>query len=100
MTIQFPKELEQSIHSLVQRGQFATEDEVVIEAVRSFLSQRKTSTTAVPHESREDLQHRLVAAGLLSEVKAPIEDLEPYRNRRAVSITGEPLSETVIRERR
>jgi hypothetical protein len=48
----------------------------------------------------EALQQRLVEAGVLSEVKPPISDLAPYRNRRAVPIQGEPLSETIIRERR
>jgi hypothetical protein len=47
-----------------------------------------------------DLQRRLYEAGLLSEIKGPVADLAPYRQRRAVPIQGEPLSETVIRERR
>jgi hypothetical protein len=36
----------------------------------------------------------------ISEIKPPITDLTPYRNRRAFPIQGEPISETVIRERR
>jgi hypothetical protein len=48
----------------------------------------------------QEIQRRLLDAGLLSEIKPPIRDLTPYRNRKAVPITGEPLSETVIRERR
>ncbi len=47
-----------------------------------------------------ELQHRLFEAGLLSEIKPPVTDLTPYRNRKSVPIQGEPLSETVIRERR
>jgi hypothetical protein len=50
--------------------------------------------------NRDDLQRRLYEAGLLSEIKPPITDLTPYRHRKAVPIKGEPLSETVIRERR
>lgn len=46
------------------------------------------------------LQRRLVEAGLLNEIKPPIRDLAPYRDRKAIPIQGEPLSETVIRERR
>lgn len=57
-----------------------------------------TTTGNTPSEG--ELQRRLVDAGILSEVKPPITDLTPYRNRRAVPIQGEPLSETVIRERR
>lgn len=48
----------------------------------------------------QELQQRLLNAGIVSEIKPPITDLGPYRNRRAVPIQGEPLSETVIRERR
>jgi hypothetical protein len=48
----------------------------------------------------QDLQRRLLAAGIISEIKPPITDMAPYQNRRAVPIEGEPLSETVIRERR
>ena len=43
---------------------------------------------------------RLLAAGIISEIKPPITDLTPYQNRRAVPIQGEPISETAIRERR
>lgn len=48
----------------------------------------------------QQLQRRLLEAGLLSEIKPPITDLTPYRNRRAVPTSGEPVSQTVIRERR
>jgi len=48
----------------------------------------------------QEIQRRLFDAGLLSEIKPPIRDLAPYRNRQPVPIKGEPLSETVIRERR
>ena len=48
----------------------------------------------------QELQRRLLEAGIISEIKPPITDLMPYRNRRAVPIQGEPFSETVIRERR
>ena len=51
-------------------------------------------------QRRQDLQRRLLDAGLISEIKPPITDLTPYQNRRAVPIQGEPISETAIRERR
>jgi hypothetical protein len=46
------------------------------------------------------VQQRLFDAGLISEIKPPITDLTPYRNRRAVPIQGEPISVTALRERR
>jgi hypothetical protein len=50
--------------------------------------------------SNQELQQRLLEAGLISEIKPPITDLTPYQHRQAVAVRGEPLSETVIRERR
>jgi hypothetical protein len=59
--------------------------------------------TAPPTEAEAEsqaIQRRLHRAGLLSEIKPPLRDLAPYRDRKPVPIQGEPLSETVIRERR
>jgi hypothetical protein len=50
--------------------------------------------------SPQEVQQRLLNAGIVSDIKPPIADPERYRGRKAVPIQGEPLSETVIRERR
>jgi hypothetical protein len=50
--------------------------------------------------SSQELQRRLYEAGVLSKIKPPITDLAPYHHRQAVPIQGEPLSETILRERR
>jgi hypothetical protein len=49
---------------------------------------------------QEELDHLLLTKGIISRVPPPITDLTPYQNRKPVEITGEPLSETIIRERR
>jgi Arc/MetJ-type ribon-helix-helix transcriptional regulator len=41
MTIHLPDDLEHSVRSLVQCGRFASEDEAVAAAVRSFLRQQE-----------------------------------------------------------
>jgi hypothetical protein len=111
MTIQLPDDLTSSIRSAVLSGQFASPEDVVA-AVRNFLRRQQElarpsgDATADPHipaeeePSGQELQRRLLAAGVISEIKPPITDLTPYWNRQAVPIQGEPLSETVIRERR
>ncbi len=43
---------------------------------------------------------RLLAAGMMSEIKPPVKDLTPYRERQPVPIKGEPLSRTIIEDRR
>lgn len=67
------------------------------------LRQELNTVRAAPAEATtagDELQRQLVEAGILSEIKPPITDLTPYRNRRAVPVQGEPVSETIIRERR
>jgi hypothetical protein len=51
-------------------------------------------------ETEQDLQRRLFAAGLLSEIKPPRRVTTGNVPFAPVPIKGEPLSETVIRERR
>jgi len=41
-----------------------------------------------------------VAKGLVRRIPPPITDFAPYRDWRPVEIEGEPLSETIVRERR
>ena len=50
--------------------------------------------------SPQEVQQRLLNAGIIRDIKPPISEPEQYRRRKAVPIRGEPLSETVIRERR
>ena len=47
-----------------------------------------------------ELQQKLLKAGIIRHVPPPITDMTPYENRTPVPITGKPLSETVIEERR
>lgn len=107
MTIHLPNEVERDILAEVHNGHFASVDDALAEAWRSFRHQRQTPAAGtgqlqpMPEEATDqELQHRLFDAGIISEIKSPITDLTPYRNRRAVPIQGEPISETAIRERR
>jgi len=113
MTIDLPENLESSILEAVHSGQFPSVDAAMAEAARLLLEQiklnpaRHTGNAAASHPaqpegepSSQELQRRLFEAGILSEIKPPITDLTPYQNRQAVPIQGEPLSETILRERR
>jgi hypothetical protein len=87
-------------------GQDAAEESAFDVASRAGLSggmkgESNSPTDLTEEESaNQELQRRLFNAGLLSEIKPPLRDLTPYRDRKPVPIKGEPLSETVIRERR
>ena len=107
MTIHLPEHLERYVHDQVQAGHYPTEDEVVSDALERHRRAQEgvNKTVGQPELTPEDvadqeLQRRLLAAGIISEIMPPITDLTPYQNRRAVPIHGEPISETAIRERR
>jgi putative addiction module CopG family antidote len=107
MTIHLPEHLERFVHDQVQAGLYPTEDEVISDALERHRQAQLRSAKAArqpkltPEDSADqELQRRLLEAGIISEINPPISDLAPYENRRAVPIQGEPISETVIRERR
>jgi len=107
MTIHLPEHLERYVHDQVQAGRYPTEDDVIRDALERHRHAEPTTAQATVQPSLtpediadQELQRRLLAAGIISEIKPPITDLAPYRNRRAVPIQGEPISETAIRERR
>ncbi len=107
MTIHLPEHLERYVHDQVQAGRYLTEDEVISDALERHRQAQQPQAKATgqfsltPEEiADQELQRRLLEAGIISEIKPPITDLTPYRNRRAVPIQGEPISETAIRERR
>lgn len=75
--------------------------------LRDELDSKLASTAGVdqfaltPEElAEQELQRRLVAAGVLSEVKPPPRFIPARERFTPVTIQGEPLSETIIRERR
>jgi hypothetical protein len=89
-----------------EAGQDATEESAFDVASRAGLigcikSESNSPTDLTEEESaNQELQRRLFNAGRLSEIKPPLRDLTPYRDRKPVPIKDESLSETVIRERR
>ena len=56
--------------------------------------------TGSPEAAEDELERRLLEAGLLSEIRPPITDLMPYQNRKPVQSAGKPLSEVIVEERR
>ncbi|MGA2705212.1 MAG: hypothetical protein ABSH35_29500 [Isosphaeraceae bacterium] len=102
MTIQLPEHLERYVHDQVLAGRFRTEDDVIFALERHRQAQQPPAAAAIRRDelSSQEVQQRLFDAGLISEIKPPITDLAPYRNRRAVLIQGEPISVTALRERR
>jgi Arc/MetJ-type ribon-helix-helix transcriptional regulator len=103
MTIHLPEHLEQYVHDQVVAGNFRSEDDVILDALerhRKAQGPPAASENGRDEPSNLEMQRRLFEAGIIGEIKPPITDLTPYRNRQAIPVRGEPLSEAVIRERR
>ncbi len=49
---------------------------------------------------RRETERKLMEAGLIVEVRRPMTDIESYRDYKPVEVTGRPVSETLIEERR
>jgi putative addiction module CopG family antidote len=99
MTIHLPEDLERYLRSEVQSGRFASPDEAITEALR-LLRLRKQETQAQSNSvTPDELNRQLLEAGLLSQIPSR-PDPATYREFAPIVIEGEPLSETIIRERR
>jgi putative addiction module CopG family antidote len=97
MTIHLPEDLERYLQSQVQCGNFASEDEAIIEAVRLLreAKQRAASTRSKPL-SEEELERQMAQSGFLTR---PL-PATSHRDFHPITSKGEPLSETITRERR
>jgi putative addiction module CopG family antidote len=101
MNVHISEHTEEVIRSYIQSGRFPSEEAVIEEAVRRLESEPAPQPAADPSIAAfQELQQKLFAAGLISEIRQPIADTSPWQGRKAVPIEGEPLSEMIIRERR
>jgi len=112
MTIHLPRDVENSIVAAVQSGHFASADDAVVAAWRVFEQTKlrpgqatKTTKRARPTRqkkqplTRAQFDQHLVELGLMTHIPntgAYVDDPDDE----PIPIRGEPLSETVIRERR
>ena len=112
MTINLSKELERIVHDAVSAGLYAREADVIRDALIR-LKRTMPGDTEMPHRDAKDTQsteekpivdalnQRLLAAGLVIQLPDPTEDVnDDDPEDQPIEIGGEPLSETIIRERR
>jgi putative addiction module CopG family antidote len=99
ITIDLPEDLERFIRSEVQRGLFASEVEVITEAVRLLQQRKQEASSQGKAPTPDELNRQLLEAGLLTRVPTR-PDPETYREFSPIVVEGEPVSETIIRERR
>jgi|SRR5262245_49456066 Arc/MetJ-type ribon-helix-helix transcriptional regulator len=96
MTIHLPEDLENSVRVLVQNGRFASVDDAIAEAARRLLE--KPAPTSAPVTEAEVLR-KMLDSGLMTKLPDADADFDDPDDQ-LIDIEGEPLSETVIRERR
>jgi Arc/MetJ-type ribon-helix-helix transcriptional regulator len=113
MTIHLSKDLEQIIHKAVLAGLYAGEDDVIRDALTRLdrtlhkpaqtsdkkAKRTKTNPQKMTPLSPDELNKRLLACGLVIRLPDPAQDIDDDDDP-PIMIKGEPLSETIIRERR
>ncbi len=50
--------------------------------------------------TEEEFEQKLLENGVICHIPPPITDLTPYNSRKLIKVTGKPLSETILEERR
>ena len=99
MIIHLPKDRERSVLAAVQSGRFASVDDAMTEAASLLRRQLRQDQPASKALTPDELNRQLLEAGLLSQIPTK-PDPATYREFTPIAIEGEPLSETIIRERR
>ena len=115
MTIQLPNDLEQIVHDAVRAGQYASENDMIRDALTRLKQAmpkagviptlktgriQSTSQKKLPL-SPDELNKQLLAAGLVTRLPNPAEDIDDEDpDGQPITIEGEPLSATILRERR
>jgi Arc/MetJ-type ribon-helix-helix transcriptional regulator len=113
MTIYLSKDLEQIVHDAVRSGLYARENDVIRDALtrlKQYLppdapppaQKAKRAKSAKPKQktlTRAEFDQHLLAIGLISQLPDTEADFDDPDDE-PIEIRGEPLSETIIRERR
>lgn len=98
MNLDISKNSEQFIRSQVRSGRYSSEDQVVEEALQ-LLKQRGSDPAARTPQTEEEFQRSLLEMGLMTQLPEAGDD-EDDPDDQPIPIQGEPLSKTVICERR
>ncbi len=77
--------------------QLSAED---LRKVRELVDSLLETKESKPQMTEEEFEKHLAEEGFITEYKPPIKDFSRYENYKPVTVTGEPISETIIKERR
>jgi Arc/MetJ-type ribon-helix-helix transcriptional regulator len=100
MDVQLCHDLERLVTSQLQSGRYTREEDVIRE-VRAWLRERdpEPSTARQPMSDEEFRQH-LLRTGRVSQLPAADREDRPQEPWNPIRVEGEPVSQTILRERR
>ncbi len=106
MTIHLSKDLEKFVQDAVRDGLYAREDDVIRDALlrlKQTMPGKKTKHAKPAQQkkplTRAEFDQKLLELGLITQLPDTATDFDDPDDE-PIAIEGEPLSETVIRERR
>lgn len=67
--------------------------------LQNFIAGKLAEDKPAP-PSEDEARRILFERGVLTHLRPPITDFTPWEDRKLIEIEGEPLSETIMRERR
>lgn len=100
MTIHLPEDLERYVQGQVHSGRFASPDDAIAEAVRLLRQRLQGQAAGNGPLSEDEWEKRLIKAGILQGPRPSGSPAIARQDYDPIQIQGEPLSETVIHERR
>ncbi|MGI8466926.1 MAG: hypothetical protein ACR2N3_00550 [Pyrinomonadaceae bacterium] len=77
--------------------QLSSED---LRKVRELVNSLLETKESKPKMTEEEFARHLYEKGIIGKPPPPITDFSRYENYKRVAVEGEPISETIIRERR
>jgi putative addiction module CopG family antidote len=113
MTIHLPEDLERFVHDAVRAGRYARQDDVIrdalirlqqvmpIDAGKSGRAAKRTKSVQPKKKAHTEaeLQQHMLEIGLMSQLPDTDADFDDPDDQ-PITIKGESLSKTIIRERR
>ncbi len=87
-----------TVEQIVNEVQMLSADD--LRKVRSVVDSILETKESKSQMTEEEFEQHLYEKGIISEIKPPITDFSRYDNYKPITVTGEPISETIIRERR
>jgi putative addiction module CopG family antidote len=100
MNVNLSEEARRIVRSGVESGRFRTEGDVLDAALRLLEQQGHDPEESAAGMTEDEFERTLLEAGLLTSIPPPADPSAPAREFQPIEIVGEPLSETILRERR